>query len=435
MTVMRLVLYYYVFLTVYACVAPVTLSWADLVPAMVLMWMCYGAFRGGCGQLRNRGMVVLDVSKHRPYWLSGKRRFLVAVLVCISTMFVVRFYTGHSVQGVIEGVASNENLYGAYQQYFTENELGTLNLSKTPFILMLFFVKFVLVASYISLVGGTATTRLSDKVFLGVMTVSYLLFGTARGTSFEAFEVLILFFYSMLLRNKRTGMKHIWSMQQLALFLVVFMCGGWVFLSHLEARGLSSDFITDEVSYNRSSILSKMLPDISLIAFQFSGYFLFGLFFSSVVIRQLWLGSVHNTIAGMFPFGFASNGVKPFAEEMSERLIDLGATWTPDAMTILYWVGFPGLVLTCFLFGRVARYCTRYADGASSIVAGMMGYIIVLQMIAMPIGSFVSVSSANILLAASVCGLSVISWWRTRCIRRSPTLNWSRKGVSGHGLN
>ena len=84
-------------------------------------------------------------------------------------------------------------------------------------------------------------------------------------------------------------------------------------------------------------------------------------------------------------------------------LIDVGASWRPDAADLSYCMGFLLFLLFCFCMGRglgFVHYLLK--TGKSILLLTLLEYYIYLQMLSLPIGSFLRVSSSNKLILASL---------------------------------
>ena len=88
-------------------------------------------------------------------------------------------------------------------------------------------------------------------------------------------------------------------------------------------------------------------------------------------------------------------------------MIDIGVRWQPDAIKIVNYVGHIGLLMLCFLMGALIKK-TNTTEGRKPIVE-LTNFMILLQMISLPVGNFVSISSANRLIAFS---LSIYWLWK-----------------------
>jgi len=408
MAVKKIVSLYYVSLTAYLMLNATTLSFMMVIPAVLLMWLCYSVFWAGCRGLRlGKESTSIVLKAHAPYWLSGARKIFLIVLAVLFSILLVRFYTGQTVSSVITNLASENSLYWEYQKHFLENELGVLTLRKAPFILMMFCFKLLLIYSFVSLISLKKTIALGEKIFLLVVSLSYLFFSAARGTGFELFEVLFLALYSLTERTARTKLKtrhKVFGTRKMLLIGFLGILFLLMFSYYFNLRGTGSNYVTREVRYDPNSVLSQIAPPLARLSVELAGYFAFGFFYTSVIIIKTWLGSAESFFAGLLPFGFSMIGIKDFRQEVC-RMIDCGAAWSPDVSILINRFGFFGLLLFCFLIGRFFRYINSRKSIDNRIVAGMTNFIIMLQMLSLPVGNFIIVSSSNKLIACFLVAL------------------------------
>ena len=180
-----------------------------------------------------------------------------------------------------------------------------------------------------------------------------------------------------------------------------------LFSYYFNIRGTGNTYVTREIRYDPNALLSHIAPPLALLSVELAGYFGFGFYFTSVAIMKIWLGSLESFLAGFVPFGFYLIGVESFRQELCGVLIDCGAAWTPDAVTLLRSFGFTGLLLLCFLLGRFYRYVNSRKYGDNRTVTEMTNFMVMLQMLSLPVGNFVVVSSSNTLVACLLLALSL----------------------------
>jgi len=83
-------------------------------------------------------------------------------------------------------------------------------------------------------------------------------------------------------------------------------------------------------------------------------------------------------------------------QEIMKELIDMGARWHPDIALFINNFGYIGLVLFCLFIGMFCRYISSAKKKDSIIYLTI--FIILLQMISLPVGNFIASSSASILI-------------------------------------
>jgi len=183
----------------------------------------------------------------------------------------------------------------------------------------------------------------------------------------------------------------------------------YIFYSGISARGMDFNYhITRDIQYNPDAILSS-LPNafMPLLLTTFS-YFGFGFFYTSRFVMDLWFSSIDYAIAGFIPFGAKAVGMSLVTTYMKET-IDMGARWHPDVAVIIYNYGFIGLLAFGYILGAFSKNIYEYINDKSSAIVFVSGYCILLEMIALPVGNFILVSSSNKLIVL----LLILIWvWK-----------------------
>ena len=399
MDLRKIIKIFYLIYTIYIVMVinTTTLTFFMILPAIMLMWINYFLFSVGYNRNKGNKVSVLK-SKHSNTWLLERNKLSLLVIASFSMLFsivAVKYYTGQTPISTFNSLSNNISLYNEYQLYFREQQRNIFSITKIPFIFMLFYIKFFLFYSYMSfLIIKRKVTRF-EKIYLGVITLSFLYVGVARGTNFEFFELLMLVIFLIFCRH-RTNRKFQLPLKTLA---KVFLLGSlMIFLLYygISTRVVNFNFYTSQgVYYDPNGLLPFLSPFLSFVTMITYSYFGFGFFYISTYVSELWLSSIDNLVAGFLPFGYyiiRTNSIKVLMRD----LIDMGAKWHPDFVLIINSIGYLGLLLFCFLLGVFTKYIYKMYN--KDPITYLTSFIILLQMLAIPIGNFVFVSSASKLI-------------------------------------
>ena len=397
MTQLQLIQLIYAGLSVFAVVCTTvtnTQVW-EVIPAVILLWVCYGFFSVGYGRKKQR---LSDKSPVEEVAICGRKgmldiflrhRFLVLVICAVCSIMIAYYYTGHTPVSLMSALSSGEGMYQAYQQYSKDNQTAVMSVAKIPFILMNAGLNFLFVASIISCFLKEKM-RLKDIGYIVTLILIFWYFGLARGTNFELFEVMCVLIYCVYLRWSRARRKKI-SPKMKLLIAAAAVFALLMFSFFLEARGFAGTYVTDEIGYDPTKFLPTILPGIAILLTKMTGYFGFGFFYTTALFTRLFPAQPQLVGASMIPFGFQLFGVEINTE--LARYISTGTNWRPDIVTIIGTVGFVGLFALMYLMGKL--YKKTQTDKERGLICHMLGYYVFLQMLSLPIANFILVSSAN----------------------------------------
>lgn len=196
--------------------------------------------------------------------------------------------------------------------------------------------------------------------------------------------------------------------------LIIGVLGVYLFIEGISSRGVQFNLYRydPDVNFDPNGWLSIVAPSLSSILLMFYGYFGFGFYYLSSYVTDVWFLSFGNFLAGIFPMGYQllnGEGV----QEIMETVVYIGVKWHPDFAVIVNNIGYIGLIILCFLLGIISKYISVIEYDKPIVV--LTNYIILLQMISLPVGNFVFTSSANKLILVS---LSIYWFWRIFINRR-----------------
>ena len=154
--------------------------------------------------------------------------------------------------------------------------------------------------------------------------------------------------------------------------------------------------VSSSLRFDEESFIAQYMPWLSPVLINLSAYFLFGLYFISTTINEIWLnGTIEGFLSGIIPFG---NQVFGFGDNYTQilcgKFIDCGVAWPPHAMTIIRYTG---IILYFALIGLLGKYsylCFRKALNGSPRHAVFL-FVITYEMFSICVGNFVFISSGN----------------------------------------
>lgn len=271
---------------------------------------------------------------------------------------------------------------------------------------MMFFVKIILFYSYISFLIVKEKSTYFDKFYLLLITFAHIYFGVARGTNYELFELMILFVFVILYKSKRVRSIKI-PLKNVLIVSLVGIIMIYLFYNRIADRGVVFDFSKSrDFIYDPEGVIATIFPLLSYITLLVYDYFGFGFYYLSIYISHVWFQSIGNFFAGLFPFGytFIENSK---IQEIMPNYVEMGPRWHPDTAILINNLGFIGLLILGTILGSCAKFTFR--EGNNSSLTYLTQFIILLQIISLPIGNFVFISSASTLI---VMLISFIWFWK-----------------------
>lgn len=405
---LKIIKYFYIFLTVLILLTPLNVSILYFLPSLILLWLTYFVFKLSINNKLNKGnRETILLNSIYTNITPTKFVILLTVTLLIFMPLYIQFYTGSSLHESIKrfingssfGMHSN---YYLYQEYFKQNNLDVFSINKLPYILALGVLKFLFWTTTLRLVGFSRKIPIVQILCIIIMFFTFILLGVSRGTSFESFELLILIAVSVLIRSKVLYNKS-WLTGRLkfAIYILSFLAVLYFVISKSMRYGGEIIFTnpTSSLRYNPDSFISQNIPIIALITNNLSGYFVFGLYFSAVVINQIWLNNgIKGIILSLIPFGpqFSPDG-NSYRDILCGKIIDCGASWIPDSMIFIYNLGLIIYFLLIFLLGKFFHICYNQVINGS-IKHSISLLFIILFMFSLPVGNFITASSSIIIV-------------------------------------
>jgi hypothetical protein len=354
---MRILLPYYLFL--------ILLLYSGVVP--------YGVLPVALSVLFSLSILLLSyvIGKVKPIspfpvkFSPPRRLHLLVFLYILCSIVYVDFYTGLDPLTIVSNIIDGKSNYSLYQEYFKENVAEFSSLDKLPFILAGVYLKVVVFASFVYFRRGT----IGPFLFTFILLI-YLSGGLARGTNFEVFELLLMFFFHYFWIG-RAAINYKFLIWALVLLLLCL----FIFLYFVEERGNLGTCITPDLCTNSTDNV------INRILLLLNGYFGFGFYFIGVFLLNV----------DVFTLAFGS--LSPSWLLFCGPIIDCGVAWTPLFADL---VSFAGLPVT-FLLICLALYIFFKLRFSCSLHTQMFCFWFFLFLISLPVGKFIYISSANLL--------------------------------------
>lgn len=396
----KLIKYFYLGLTLLVLICPVKLSFIDFLPGLILMWFFYFLFFAGTKHATSNSQVDLNVSVIED---KSKYIFLVALFYLLFYPVYIKFYTGSSVISAITASFNGVSNYELYQKNFADSNLSDFSLSKLPLILGHGCLRFLFIVIVFRSIAYKDKMLLLEKTSILIMTITIVIVGLARGTSFELFELFIIFIFGYVSKRALLNKGSLFPVKTVfRLLLIVFLLSSY-FVYNINVRmGDAFDYL--ELSdFDKNTLIYSISKPLAVILYSLYGYFLFGLYFNSVAIVNLWFTSYSGFFSVFIPSGIAVFGIDTDYRNYVAKFIDLGAMWNPDSSVYIESLGIIITMILIYLIGRFSKkiYGTINNDIASLILLFFIFYIFV----SMPMGNFISSSSANkiVILLAMIC--------------------------------
>lgn len=398
--------YAYLALAVYALavVSVTTLTLWHILPALLQLAIGYSLFLLGLRGSRPSATLRAAIPAGRggnsrlwPVW----SYLLVGVSAALAAGAAALYYTGKLPLEVVRYVLEGKSLYGSYQAFNSQLLAAGGGGGFSVAFALLVYLKCVLLLAVFSGIpqGRRLRRREIALLLLAVGAQAYL--GLARGTGLEYFELGTMLAFAILIRPRNPR----WSRwRSVATVLGLATALALLYVVILTARGATSSSLAagGDVAVDPAGtgfVLGNPLVDLLL---RFYDYFGFGFHYVSAYWSNIWLASPVSLLAGALPLGYVVLGIDP--KVLIGGFITMGAHWHPDSVLIAADVGFVGLLAAFYLLGRLAKSLDR----ETSLTSSVLSYFVFLQMLALPVGNFVWVDTANLVVIAAVVCLRVL---------------------------
>lgn len=396
----KLIKYFYFALTILVLICPIKIPLFQFVPGLILMWVLFFMFLFGTKfkftfEKCIRDSIIVD-NKSFLY-------FFVSIIYLIFYTYYIKFYTGSSVYDSIVGLSNGISNYALYQQNFQDSNLGVFSFSKVPFILGHGVLRFIFIVLVFRAISFKNSATFIEKFSISIMTITIVIVGISRGTSFELFELFLIFLFAFSSRKYLIDNSERLQLKNLLKFIVFVAILLYYFVYNINIRmGESFDYL-DFSDFDKGSYIYIISKPIALVLYSLYGYFLFGLFYNSTVVLNLWITSFPGFISFLIPNGIKIIGVDNNYRDFVGKIIDLGVMWNPDSSVYIDSYGIILTLIIIFLIGWFSN--TIFRNISSNLAALCLLFFIFYIFVSMPIGNFISSSSANIIsiILALIC--------------------------------
>ncbi len=387
----KLIFFFYLFLTVLAIICPVKITFFEFLPGIGLMWLLYFIFNLG---------TKLKVKKlsSELYILDGEGKFntgaiFFAILHVVFYPIYIKFYTGSSVLNIINALNNGMSTYAMYQENFKNANLNQLSLSKLPLIFGHGILKFFFIFTVFRIVVFKKKILKHEFLCMFIMIMVSLFVGISRGTSFELFEIVLLFLFAYSARRIFFGYSKLFSSKTIIIISLVFIGVSGFFAHNINVR-MGEEFSFFEVdNFDKTSFVYQISKPLSLILFSLNDYFLFGLYFNSTVFTRLWFASVEGFLSFLIPSGFDLFKFDTNLRTYVNRFIEVKSNWEPDSSVYILKFGIIITLFMIFFIGFFSKYL--YSRIFNNISALILLFYIFYFFISLPVGNFITVSSAS----------------------------------------
>lgn len=411
--VSSLIFKWYFFLTFLAVFSSTTVDFISVFSGLILAWFVFTVFFIGANKtisLSNKALTSISTRSNlgdcKLYSLP-----IISFFSVISSFYAAYFYTGKTFLEVFSALALNVSLYNEYQKYFASQGLGTFSLLKIPAILSMLYLKVSVVYSFLSVFVLTRKVKVIHIFWILIIAFSSLYFSLSRGTSFEFFELLLLLWFCLSMRTIRYNHRNSVFSRKNIVMAVIGFAALTLYSYNISARYSFRDVstcITLEMCLDDETLLYFVSSPIAELTLKLSGYFTFGIYYTSVFLNDFWLNGFKQFMMLFFPFAsFYDDTVS--IKMLCDVTIDCGAAWIPDIVIYIINAGFILIFLASYLVGRFIRGITFVAFSESDVIIYAILYLAFLSLVSLPVGNFLTISSANVLLLVLV---SIVYFFR-----------------------
>lgn len=399
MPVHSLIFKWYVFITLLALLGSTTLEPQSVIAGLLFMWLLYAIFLGGFYSFSDSSLKV----QNEQIIFSDKFDCFfkyIAISNIFCSLYAASFYTGKGPVEIFVGLSLGESLYNSYQKYFAENSLGVFSIAKFPAIFSMFFMKLSLVYLFFITVVYSSKIKAKSMFYLLIVCVSSLYFSVARGTSFELFEILLLLWFCLTIRAiKNVNKTGVFSTQNIVLVSFALLSLG-LYSYNISARysfKTVTECVTNEICLSSDTLLFYISEPLAVLTLKMSGYFTFGVFYVSAFIESVWFSAPIDFLSWLFP-SMIINGENVEFDFLCDSIIDCRAAWVPDSAIFITKYGVVVVSILCYLVGFLCRCLSNSTIGFNDVFRLSIVYLMFLGMASLPVGNFLSTSSANVML-------------------------------------
>ena len=389
---LKLIKYLYIVLTVLAVICPIDIPFLSFLPGIILMWLFYFVFHGGIFTRRLELDIYTVIVKEN----KGNRLTLfIAIAYLIFYPFYIKFYTGLDIITTMQNLFSGVSNYMLYQSHFSKEGLSQMAWGKLPLIITHGFLRFLFIGSVFKSIIYKDRPSYNEVFSISLMVAVILFVGIARGTSYEFFELFLIFFFAIVTKRALSGREKLISHKMLIKISITSSIILIVFLYNIHIRMGESFSFFNHPDFDKHSLVYIISKPIALVLFPMYEYFLFGLHFTSVAITKLWFSSMTGFISMIIPNGIHILGISHGYRDFVDNFINIGTRWTPDTIMLINSYGIVIAFVIVYFIGRFSR--SIYTEITNNLHASILLFFCFYYMFSLPVGNFISTSSANLL--------------------------------------
>jgi len=387
---------FYLFLLLFILIVPVDSGLLIRALAFLFVLLLWLVFLGATLSIRH-GKTIDRTGETIGYYNPGAG--LVVCLISfqyVAAAYVGYFYTGLNFFDALNNLVLGVSNYSVYQSYFNESGLAQFTLDKIPAILLFFYVKFIFV--YIVFYFLVRQRKRPQAAVL-IAAIPLIMISAFRGTNIEFFEVFIVVLCGIHIKGRMT--------QNYKLPILKVLLAGFILISIYSLQvnyryGFEyTPSCNNEFCYDDDSVIYKLFPAL----YSLSAYFYFA---PDYMAR--WFYILTDNIS-FIEFFLPGNGYLSghTGKWLCGEYIKCGPTWAPDFELMIYTFGLFGSVFIVFVLSRLFKrleYTSHF-----SFVSFLGYYLVSLQLIALPVGNFLLVSSANQIMLFAFIFLFLVKTW------------------------
>lgn len=390
---------FYSFIVLYILLVPVDSGVVNKVLATLFVCSILGLVLLGYFSVRKSG-TTMQTRYGQP---ALTLKVPVLIIQYALAVYVGYFYTGLSLVAALGNLFSGVSNYALYQSYFSEAGLAAFSLDKLPAVFSYFLVKMIFV--YFVFVLLASSKEKVPGLWIAAYALPVMLIGLFRGTNIEFFEVFIIVICALFIRSLVVE-EYKFPLLKASISAVLLVVVYSLQINFRYAFDYSPS-CPNEFCFNEDSVVYKLVPGL----YSLSGYF----FFAPDYMARWFQYFINDySIFGLFlPGNGALFDYEP--RWLCSAHMSCGPTWAPDMERLIYIFGGVGAAFIVISLGAAYKVLQRSAG--YSFVDFLGFYLVSLQIVSLPIGGFLFVSSANQLMLICFVGLFFVRYISKRSSR------------------
>ena len=363
------------------------------VGILLLTWLvllvCYGVFRLGYHSKRDTVSNNQEIDEKDSFFYKHPSILLImSALVIVFAIINSIFYAGMTPARILLNLRNNVSVYYQYQNYSKDNAIASMSiLRKAPYILTQYYNAMMLFCGIPFMVFGNFKKKV--KIIGSILvTFGIAYFGIARGTSYEYFQLAVVWIY-VAMRKMKPGRAVLSNLIKYILISVLLFLAINIFFSNVQSRGVDISYVSfPNIHFDDRDILPSISKTLCIPISWLYGYFGFGQYYNARFISDVWLKNEWTLIGGFFPNGLRMAGIQNIRTAM-DNLIDVGVKWHPDFSLCFYEFGIIVLMIFIWWLGKITK---KTASRDNVISSHFIQIMVLLQMMSFPIGNFIFVA-------------------------------------------